>query len=189
MPSPLLHLQWKLKLLVGKFAWGNKAKHCWVITTNFLFSKVCWQCPAMFCLYTSSKLSQLIFEFSLKDGIASRLPFKIFLLYDTHTQSLFIKTMTTFGFFLTTYGLYYKRGLSVFIFGLILVLACRFDFGSPCTPPDLTFWFAPSSLLWWFSCMTHTFLCLAWVWPFFVCCHTHQVAAPIFWSRDTSCSL
>jgi hypothetical protein len=25
--------------LVGKFTWGNKAKDCWVISTNFLFSK------------------------------------------------------------------------------------------------------------------------------------------------------
>ena len=52
-----LHLQWKFNLLAGKFTWGNKAKHCWVMSTNFLFPKVCWQCPAMFCLYTSSKLS------------------------------------------------------------------------------------------------------------------------------------
>ena len=51
-----LHLQWKFKLLAGKFSWGNKAKHCWVMSTNFLFSKVCWQRPAMFFLYTSSKL-------------------------------------------------------------------------------------------------------------------------------------
>ena len=34
------HLQWKFKLLAGKFTWGNKAKHC----------RVFWQCPAMFCL-------------------------------------------------------------------------------------------------------------------------------------------
>ena len=27
----------------GKFTWGNKAKYCWVMSTNFLFSKVCWQ--------------------------------------------------------------------------------------------------------------------------------------------------
>ena len=35
-----LHLQWKFKLFVGNFTWGNKAKHCWVMSTNFLFSKV-----------------------------------------------------------------------------------------------------------------------------------------------------
>ena len=40
----------------------------------FVFkSLVCWQCPAMFCLYTSSKLYHLEFEFSLGDGIISRL--------------------------------------------------------------------------------------------------------------------
>ena len=31
---------------MGNFTWGNKAKHCWVISTNFLFSKVGWQCAA-----------------------------------------------------------------------------------------------------------------------------------------------
>ena len=41
----------------GKFVWGNMAKHCWVMSTNFLFSKVCWQHPAMFCHITSSKIS------------------------------------------------------------------------------------------------------------------------------------
>ena len=29
------------KVEAGKFTWGNKAKHCWVMSTNFLFSKVC----------------------------------------------------------------------------------------------------------------------------------------------------
>ena len=30
-----LHLQWKFKLLAGKFTWDNKAKHCWALSTNF----------------------------------------------------------------------------------------------------------------------------------------------------------
>ena len=47
IPSPSV----KIQLLAGKFTWGNEAKHCWVMSTNFLFSKVCWQRPAMFCLY------------------------------------------------------------------------------------------------------------------------------------------
>ena len=51
------HLQWKFKLLAGKFTWCCKAKHCWVMSTNSLSSKVCWKRSAMFCLYTSSKLS------------------------------------------------------------------------------------------------------------------------------------
>ena len=50
-----LHLQWKFKLLTRKSTWGNKAKHCWV---TFLFSKVCWQRPTMFCFCTSRKLSR-----------------------------------------------------------------------------------------------------------------------------------
>ena len=45
-----LNLQWKFKLLAGKFTWGNKAKHCWVMSTNFLTS------PAMFWPIISSKL-------------------------------------------------------------------------------------------------------------------------------------
>ena len=53
------------------------------MSTNFLLSKVCLQCPpTMFCLYSSSLLSRPQFEFSLKvkvnNGIESRLPFKIF---------------------------------------------------------------------------------------------------------------
>ena len=56
-----LHLQWKFKLLAGKFTWGNKAKYWWVMSKNFLLSKVCWQYPAMFC-----------------DWIETRQPFKIF---------------------------------------------------------------------------------------------------------------
>ena len=52
------HLQGKFQLLTEKLTWGNKAKHCWVMSTNLLFSKVCWKCPAMFCLYTSNKISR-----------------------------------------------------------------------------------------------------------------------------------
>ena len=51
-----LHLKKNFKLLAGKFTCDDTAKHCWVMSTNFLFLKVCWQRPAMFCLYTSSKL-------------------------------------------------------------------------------------------------------------------------------------
>ena len=54
------------------------------MSTNFLFSKVCWQRPAMFCLYTSSKLSRPWFEFSLKVKVMGSNPgylLKSFLLY------------------------------------------------------------------------------------------------------------
>ena len=50
-----LHLQWKFKLWVGKFAWGVKAKHCWALSTFVWKQKVWWHHPAMFCLITSSK--------------------------------------------------------------------------------------------------------------------------------------
>ena len=78
------HLQWKFKLWAGKFTWGDKAKHFRVMSTNFLFSKIWWQRPAMFCLNTSSKLSHLWFEFSLKVKVMWSKPgylFKYFLLY------------------------------------------------------------------------------------------------------------
>ena len=54
------------------------------MSTNFLFSKVCWQCPAKFCYYTSSKLSRRWFEFSLKVKVMVLNPgylLKYFLLY------------------------------------------------------------------------------------------------------------
>ena len=59
-PSSLVKIQ---NMGWMKFAWDVKAKHCWA---DFSLSKVCWQHPAMFCLYTSSKLSCPKFEFSLK---------------------------------------------------------------------------------------------------------------------------
>ena len=34
-----LQLQWKFKLWVGNFTWGNRTKHCWVMSKNFLFQK------------------------------------------------------------------------------------------------------------------------------------------------------
>ena len=48
----------KDQIMGRKFAWDRKAKYYWESSTNFLFSKVCWQHAAMFCLYTSSKLSR-----------------------------------------------------------------------------------------------------------------------------------
>ena len=60
IPSPLPPV--KSQILGGKVYLSNKAKHCWVMSTNFLFSKG----PAMFCLYTSSKFSRPYFEFPLK---------------------------------------------------------------------------------------------------------------------------
>ena len=36
----------KNQTLTGMSTWGSKAKHFWVMSTNVLFSKVCWQLPA-----------------------------------------------------------------------------------------------------------------------------------------------
>ena len=66
-----LCLQWKFKLEAGEFNWNNRAKHCWVMSTNFSFAKLCWQHPAMFCLYIPRKLSHSWFEFSLVKVIGS----------------------------------------------------------------------------------------------------------------------
>ena len=49
-PSPSV----KIQIMGGNFV---KAKDFWMLSTNFWIQKVCWQCPAMFCLITSSKLS------------------------------------------------------------------------------------------------------------------------------------
>ena len=65
--------------MAGKFTWCNMAKHCWLMSKNFLFSN-----PAMFCLITSTKLSRQWFEFSLKVKVMGLNPnylLKSFLLY------------------------------------------------------------------------------------------------------------
>ena len=36
-PSPSV----KIQIMAGKFTSVKKAKHCWVMSTNFLFSKLC----------------------------------------------------------------------------------------------------------------------------------------------------
>ena len=43
---------------VGRFTWGVKAKHCWVLSTNVWKQKVCWHHPAIFYFIASSKLSR-----------------------------------------------------------------------------------------------------------------------------------
>ena len=54
----------KIQIIGGKI---TGAKHCWVMSTNLLFSKVCWQCPAMFPPII------WIFTEGEGDGIKSRL--------------------------------------------------------------------------------------------------------------------
>ena len=69
---------------MGKFVWGVKAKHCWVLSTNFWEQKVCGHYPSMFCLITSSNHSCQKFGFSFRmRRMRSNLSYllKSFLLY------------------------------------------------------------------------------------------------------------
>ena len=66
---PSLSTSIKIWIIGGKI-------HCWVRSTNFLFSKVCWQRPAMFYHYPSLPMIWIFTE-GEGDGIESRLPFKI----------------------------------------------------------------------------------------------------------------
>ena len=65
-----------------KIPWYNKAKHFWVMSTNFLFSKVCWQYRQCFAFTPKSNFPAHNLNFHwrrrFKSGIKSRLPFKIF---------------------------------------------------------------------------------------------------------------
>ena len=66
--------------------WINmcKGKTLLGVVNKLLFSKVCWQHPAIFCLYTSNKLSCPFFELSLKMKVVGLNPgylLKSFLLY------------------------------------------------------------------------------------------------------------
>ena len=49
-PSPSA----KIQIMGGKIC--LRCKGCWMLSTNFWKQKVCRQCPAIFCLYTSNKL-------------------------------------------------------------------------------------------------------------------------------------
>ena len=64
------------------FTWGGKAKHCWMMSINFVFSKVCWQHLAtnVLPLHLKHMFPLLICIFTEGEGdvIESRLPFKIF---------------------------------------------------------------------------------------------------------------
>ena len=76
-----------------------KTKYCWVLSTNFLLLKVCWQGPAMFCLYTSNKLSRQLFEFSLKVKVMRSNPGYLLILYFFYFTNLPPNTnLTSFDF-------------------------------------------------------------------------------------------
>ena len=72
-----LHLQWKFKLLARKFTWGNKAKHCWVMST-IVFKSLLTMPSNGLPLLLKHTFPPIIWIFTEGDGIESRLPFKIF---------------------------------------------------------------------------------------------------------------
>ena len=77
-----LHLQCKFKSLTGKFTWGNKAKHSWVMGTNFFVFKSLSTAPnCVLPLHLKQTFPLIIFNEGLGegDGVESRLPFKILL--------------------------------------------------------------------------------------------------------------
>ena len=76
----------KIQIMGGKVCLRFKSKTLMGVVNKLLKIKSLLQCPAMFCLYTSSKLSRLYFEFSLKmklKGLNTGYLFKSFRLYDT----------------------------------------------------------------------------------------------------------
>ena len=57
------------------------AKHCWEMSTNFLFSKACWQCPSnVLSLHFEQTFPHIIWIFTEGEGdrIEPRLLLKIF---------------------------------------------------------------------------------------------------------------
>ena len=96
------------------------------MSTTFLFSKVCWQCPAMFCLYTSSKLSCPLFEFSHKMkvmGLTTGYLLKSFLLY----CALFLFSDTGISLQIQMYQLYSE--FFVFVFSALFSFLLPISFG------------------------------------------------------------
>ena len=74
------HSSEKIQIVAGN-TWGNEAKHCWVMSTNFLFSKVSnAQQGFAFKLHLKQTLPPIIWIFTEGKGdeIESMLPFKIF---------------------------------------------------------------------------------------------------------------
>ena len=74
------HLQWKFKILAGKFAWGAKAKHCCALSTNFFFRGLLTKPSNVLPLHLKQTFQTIIWIFTEGegDGIKFRLPFKIF---------------------------------------------------------------------------------------------------------------
>ena len=67
----------------GKFTWGNKAKHCWVMSTNFfVFKSLLARLSNVLPLHLKQTFPPIIWIFIEGEGdeIESRLPLKSFLL-------------------------------------------------------------------------------------------------------------
>ena len=76
------------------------------MSTNFLFSKICWQRPAMFCtLHLKETFPPIIWIFIEGEGdeIKSKLPFKIFSTLSDTVCNLSRPDPKSKGFFLTFY--------------------------------------------------------------------------------------
>ena len=101
-----LHLQWKFKLWAGKFTWGDKAKHCWVLSTNFLFSKVLLITPGnVLPLHLKQTFPPIIWNFTEGEGggMESRLSFEIF--FTLLGTNLWLRQSPTTAYFdLTTFS-------------------------------------------------------------------------------------
>ena len=96
-PSP----SWKIQIMGCKVCLKSNGKTLLgTLSTNFLYSKVCWKGPAMFCLYSSPQANFppiiWIFTEGEGDGIESGLPFQIF--STLHSSSSFSHTSNFFFF-------------------------------------------------------------------------------------------
>ena len=94
-------LQWKFKSLLGKVYLREQGKTLLGDVNKLLFPKVCWQGPAMFCLYKQIFLPIIwIFTENKGDGIESRLPFKniFYFMRKWESNSKLIKTLSVPSF-------------------------------------------------------------------------------------------
>ena len=60
-----------VKIQIGKFTWGNKAKHCWLVSTNFVFKSLFTKLKAILlrvwphcilCRTTQTSTSSSVFQ-------------------------------------------------------------------------------------------------------------------------------
>ena len=174
--------------MAAKVTWGNLGNTSLSDVNNFfvLLTKTSYVLP----LHLRQTFPPIIWIFTegVGDGMESRLPFKSFLLYDTHTQSLFIKTMTTFGFFwpLMDYvikGDWVFSYLVWFWFWLVVLILVH--------PAPHLIWLFGLHLVPFFGGLAvwRTLFCV-WLECGLFCLLPHPPGGSTdLWSRDTSCSL